>query len=176
MAAVVLWYDDWVIGQSPLTPKLLGVLGYTTGVEKNDKAFQSTFPYVAIPHSGFGVCGGIPAGTVFPVNDFAMNNPSVATSKLGLSSPAAMLKVGQNPFTTETTLQYNVAEEGHVSILLYDLNGKLVKTIENQDKSKGIYEVRVNAALEDICSFVCTHIVWHLFQLLLQNHSLFSQD
>ena len=135
LAAVGLWYDDWVIGQSPLTPKLLNVLGYTTGVEKNDKAFQSTFPYVALPNSGFGPCGGIPAGTVFPANNSAFMDEPATSSKLGLSAPAAMIKVGQNPFTTETTLQYNVAEAGHVSILLYDLNGKLIKTIENQDKS-----------------------------------------
>ncbi len=144
LAAVGLWYDDWNIGSSPLTPKLLNVLGYTTGVEKNDKAFQSTFPYVAAPQSGFGSCGGIAAGTVFPANNSAfMNDPSVNTSKMGFASPAVMMKVGQNPFTTETTIQYNVSEAGHVSILLYDLNGKIVKTIENQDKSKGVYQVSV---------------------------------
>jgi hypothetical protein len=53
LAAVGLWYDDWVIGQSPLTPKLLGVLGYTTGVEKNDAPFKAAFPYVASPWSGY---------------------------------------------------------------------------------------------------------------------------
>jgi hypothetical protein len=53
LAAVGLWYDDWVIGQSPLTPKLLAVLGYTTGVEKNDAPFKATFPYVASPWSGY---------------------------------------------------------------------------------------------------------------------------
>ncbi len=142
LAAIGLWYDDWVIGASPLTPRLLNVLTYTTGVEKNDKVFQTSFPYVAAPHSGFGVCGGIPAGTVFPANDRAfMNDP--ATSKMGLSSPVVMMQVGQNPFVNETTIQYNIAEAGHVSILLYDLNGKIVKTIENQDKSKGVYQVNV---------------------------------
>jgi hypothetical protein len=53
LAAVGLWYDDWAIGQSPLTPKLLGVLGYTTGVEKNDAAFKTAFPYVQAPFSGY---------------------------------------------------------------------------------------------------------------------------
>ena len=53
LAAVGLWYDDWVIGQSPLTPKLLGVLGYTTGVERNDMPFKATFPYVAAPFNGY---------------------------------------------------------------------------------------------------------------------------
>ena len=53
LAAVGLWYDDWVIGQSPLTPKLLNVLGYTTAVEKNDAAFKATFPYVQSPWNGY---------------------------------------------------------------------------------------------------------------------------
>jgi hypothetical protein len=53
LAAVGLWYDDWVIGQSPLTPKLLAVLGYTSGVERNDVPFKATFPYVAAPFDGY---------------------------------------------------------------------------------------------------------------------------
>ena len=53
LAAVGLWYDDWTIGQSPLTPKLLNVLGYTTAVEKNDAAFKATFPYVQSPWNGY---------------------------------------------------------------------------------------------------------------------------
>ena len=52
LAAVGLWYDDYVIGESPLTPTLLGVLGYTTEVEANDAPFRSTFPYVAMPWRG----------------------------------------------------------------------------------------------------------------------------
>jgi hypothetical protein len=53
LAAVGLFYDDWVIGQSPVTPKLLNVLGYTTAVEKNDAPFKATFPYVATPWNGY---------------------------------------------------------------------------------------------------------------------------
>lgn len=53
LAAIGLWYDDRNIGSSPLTPDLLGVLGYTTGVENNDVAFTGTFPYVAQPWSGY---------------------------------------------------------------------------------------------------------------------------
>ncbi len=53
LAAIGLWYDDYTAGgANPVTPKLLGVLTYSTGVEKNDKPFKSTFPYVASPWSG----------------------------------------------------------------------------------------------------------------------------
>ncbi len=51
LAAIGLWYDDFG-GTNPVTQDLLDVLTYQTGVEKNDKPFQPTFPYVAIPWSG----------------------------------------------------------------------------------------------------------------------------
>jgi hypothetical protein len=53
LAAVGCWYDDRPIGQSPLSTDLLDVLGYTTGVEKNDTTFKSFFPYVQAPWSGY---------------------------------------------------------------------------------------------------------------------------
>jgi hypothetical protein len=53
LAAVGCWYDDRPIGSSPLTPNLLGVLGYTTGVEANDTTFNAAFPYVQTPWSGY---------------------------------------------------------------------------------------------------------------------------
>ncbi len=54
LAAVGLWYDDYIPGTSasPVTPKLLNVLTFTTGVDKNDKPFQKTFPYMAMPWGG----------------------------------------------------------------------------------------------------------------------------
>ncbi len=53
LAAIGLWYDDFEAGSSnPVTPDLLDVLSYSTGVEKNDRAFKSSFPYVAAPWRG----------------------------------------------------------------------------------------------------------------------------
>jgi hypothetical protein len=54
LAAIGLWYDDYTAGgPNPVTPNLLGVLGYTTGVESNDIAFKPAFPYVQSPWSGY---------------------------------------------------------------------------------------------------------------------------
>ena len=54
LAAIGLWYDDFIPGTtaSPVTPRLVNVLTYRTGVNKNDRAFQSTFPYLAVPWRG----------------------------------------------------------------------------------------------------------------------------
>lgn len=60
LAAVGLWYDDYdpMNSASPVTQNLLNVIGYTTGVEQNDKPFGSSFPYLAMPSSGTGECSG----------------------------------------------------------------------------------------------------------------------
>ncbi|MCW3071696.1 MAG: hypothetical protein JWO44_1586 [Bacteroidetes bacterium] len=54
LAAIGLWYDDYTAGgPNPVTPDLLNVLGYTTGVEANDTTFTAAFPYVQTPWSGY---------------------------------------------------------------------------------------------------------------------------
>lgn len=57
LAAIGLWYDDFdPASGNPVTPQLLGVLGYTTGVEANDAPFRESFPYLATPWRGSGDC------------------------------------------------------------------------------------------------------------------------
>ncbi|WP_460912051.1 DUF4331 family protein [Spirosoma areae] len=53
LAAIGLWYDDFVPGQSPVTPQLGKVLGFNAGVTKNDTTFKPAFPFVQDPWRGF---------------------------------------------------------------------------------------------------------------------------
>ena len=53
LAAIGLWYDDFVPGGSPVTPQLAKVLGFNAGVTKNDTTFKSAFPFVQDPWRGF---------------------------------------------------------------------------------------------------------------------------
>jgi hypothetical protein len=52
LAAIGLWYDDFSKGGSPVTPDLLNVLTYNTGVNANDTSFKTSFPYVQTPWIG----------------------------------------------------------------------------------------------------------------------------
>ena len=133
LAAVGLWYDDWVIGQSPLTPKLLGVLGYTTGIESNDTTFKAAFPYVQTPWSGFGRCGGAPSTT-------STKDPN--GSNIGLQAPIAVLNQNfPNPVSTSTTFKYHVASAAQISLSVYDLSGKMVENLTDKNQTAGSYEV-----------------------------------
>jgi hypothetical protein len=55
LAAIGLWYDDFVAGGSPVTNGLLNTLNYSTGVEKNDTTFKAAFPYVQSPWRGTAI-------------------------------------------------------------------------------------------------------------------------
>ena len=53
LAAIGLWYDDFVPGQSPVTANLGNVLGFSAGPTKNDTTLRAAFPYVQTPWRGF---------------------------------------------------------------------------------------------------------------------------
>ncbi len=153
LAAVGLWYDDYTIGQSPLTPKLLNVLTFTTGVEYNDKAFQNQFPYVAVPHSGFGPCGGYTPPTKRLTGIANPDNGGI----IGLAAPrGAIAQNYPNPFIDVTHLKYHLSETGHVTIAVYDLNGKLIKVIADGEKAAGNYEEQLNGAALPSGIFIAT--------------------
>lgn len=53
LAAIGLWYDDYTAGGSPVTPKLLSTLTFSTGVTANDTTFKASFPYAQTPWRGY---------------------------------------------------------------------------------------------------------------------------
>lgn len=136
LAAVGLWYDDYTIGQSPLTPNLLGVLGYTTGVEANDTTFSSTFPYVQQPWSGYGLCAGNSIVTAI--------NPG---AELNIGAPPVMMEAFPNPAKTQSNFRIRVANKANIKLTIYNGESQIVATpLNNVMKEKGITEVSLNTA------------------------------
>jgi flagellar hook assembly protein FlgD len=50
-----------------------------------------------------------------------------------------------NPFTTSTLIKYHLRSGGHVTITIYDHEGKLLQTLVNESKVAGEYEITWNA-------------------------------
>ena len=51
-----------------------------------------------------------------------------------------------NPFNPTTTIRYQLPESGKVSLIIYDILGREVKTLVNEFKINGKYEVSFNAS------------------------------
>jgi hypothetical protein len=133
LAAIGLWYDDWTIGSSPLTPNLLGVLGYTTGVENNDTTFQAVFPYVQAPWSGYGLCSG---GSLV-----SAINPG---GGLNIGSPELIMEAFPNPAQTQNTIRIRLTHRARVKLSIYDGNSKIISVPVNGMKDQGTYDFPIS--------------------------------
>ncbi|MDT3695118.1 MAG: T9SS type A sorting domain-containing protein [Ignavibacterium sp.] len=51
-----------------------------------------------------------------------------------------------NPFNPSTKISYSIKEEGLVTLKVYDVLGKVVTTLVNENKAEGNYEVDFNAS------------------------------
>ncbi|MDQ3142644.1 MAG: DUF4331 family protein [Bacteroidota bacterium] len=132
LAALGLWYDDYTTG-SPVTPQLLNVITYTTGVEKNDVDFKADFPYVASPWAGDGICGGkVISG---------LNNPDKGNGFIGLNPKTIVAMNYPNPFKTTTTFKVRLLEKDYVKAQLISLEGAVINTLFEKNMEVGEHEI-----------------------------------
>ncbi|MDB5261134.1 MAG: hypothetical protein JWQ14_415 [Adhaeribacter sp.] len=153
LAAIGLWYDDYMPGSSPVTQDLADVLTFTTGVEKNDKPFMATFPFVAKPWNGF-YDGHIQINCDINGNPIstapAMMPGAKVPGSMNLATPEIMLKQVENypnPARNVTTFRYHIAESTNISLQIYNVAGQLMASpVINQSRAAGTYEVPVNVS------------------------------
>jgi len=50
-----------------------------------------------------------------------------------------------NPFNPSATISYRLNKRGHVRLVVYDIQGQLVKTLADEQKEAGTYEVKFTA-------------------------------
>jgi hypothetical protein len=50
-----------------------------------------------------------------------------------------------NPFNPNTIIEYGVAKDGRVNIVIYDILGREVHTLVNEFKKAGYYKLDLNA-------------------------------
>jgi len=51
-----------------------------------------------------------------------------------------------NPFNPVTTIKYSLGENAFVSLKIYDITGKEITTLVNEEKSSGVHEILFNAS------------------------------
>ena len=144
LAAIGLWYDDFSAGGSPVTPQLVNVLTYNTGVNANDAPFKSEFPYVASPWSGTHVCDCGSSQPMTTTKNASGSTQEIQQSKgfneLGMSSPEMNLRSFPNPVKNITSIKYSVNTSSQVKIVAFDLQGKLIRVLVDKKLEQGTFE------------------------------------
>ncbi len=105
------------------------------GIDANDLPFLPAFPYQAAPHSGFehdhhAVQNGSAAAGLGKGADAVGAGGNVGPSRLSLAGP--------NP-AASATLAYAIERPGRVQLRVYDVSGRLVRTLVDQEAAAGAF-------------------------------------
>lgn len=103
------------------------------GVSSNDRAFSTAFPYVSEPHQGFEH-EHHPTGEA-PTNTAIRGGDEVPES-IGL------LQNYPNPFNPSTSIRYELNDAMSVDLAVYDMQGRLVRTLVSGQQTSGTHEVQ----------------------------------
>ncbi len=149
LAAIGLWYDDFIPGTSPspVTPQLLNVVTYNAGVGENDIAFKTSFPFEQSPWAGTHNCdcnsSPLLKSSAIPYNH-SQSNINKGIGSL-LAAPEVVMKTSPNPFVEQTTIQYQLKIPAQINITVYDAQGIEVKVLVNKRQAAGSYTERFDA-------------------------------
>ncbi len=86
-------------------------------------------------------------GTFFDKSESSMNTIAEASNNELVEGEREyqLIQAYPNPFNPSTTIRYNLKQDANVSIQVYNIAGKLVKTLVNANKSVGFHMVMFDA-------------------------------
>ncbi|MDD2891301.1 MAG: T9SS type A sorting domain-containing protein, partial [bacterium] len=102
---------------------------------------------VSVAGGDSGGTGATPGGigtfvrTVLPQSF----TPVSYTNKTGLPFVFKMFQNYPNPFRNKTTIKYQIPVTSKVSLMIYDLTGRCVKALVNEEQIPGYYKAELNS-------------------------------
>jgi Domain of unknown function (DUF4331)/Secretion system C-terminal sorting domain len=145
LAVLGLWYDDFT-GSNPVTLNLVSVLTYNAGVTSNDATFKPGFPYVASPWPGTHNCNCTSDNPTVTAKNAVAEKQIAKQPKdvLGLAPAEMNLATYPNPTDGNSTVRYSVDAASQVKIVVYDIQGRLLKTLVDKKQQPGVYTEQLN--------------------------------
>ncbi len=136
LAAIGLWYDDYMPGvtESPVTPQLVKVLTYETGINHNDTTFKTSFPYVQTPWAGTSICN-----CAADMKSTTPMQPGRSNVDIAITAPEVFAFATPSPFVSTNTIKYHLDAASKINIEVYNEAGKMVKVIANKRVEAGTY-------------------------------------
>ena len=139
-----------VAGATPFTPTFNTApnnqLG--DGLDANDRPFLPYFPYVAPPHDPFShshhpVQHGRSPNSLRGDFDGDDDDDAVEQAKdVDATGGKVALSVGSANPGASSTLRFEIATAGHVTLKVYDVTGRAVRTLLDQDAAPGSFTAR----------------------------------
>ncbi|MCI0450252.1 MAG: YCF48-related protein [Chlorobi bacterium] len=85
------------------------------------------------------------SGTVLKTTNGGGTPVGIQTSSSGIPEEFSLLQNYPNPFNPSTVISYQLADDGFVTLKIYDVLGKEVAVLVNEELKAGSYETKWNA-------------------------------
>jgi photosystem II stability/assembly factor-like uncharacterized protein len=76
---------------------------------------------------------------------FTAYNTITSVDKIEIPAQFQLLQNYPNPFNPATTISYSIPKTGFVTLKIYDMLGREVETLVNENKTEGVYKVKFDA-------------------------------
>ena len=121
---------------------LKGQVFYSTDSGKNWLSFNDGLPGTGINSLAINSNGYIFAGTSGNSVFRSVNSTTSVNDEKSIPSTFSLAQNYPNPFNPSTTILYKIPKTGLVSLKVYDILGREIKTLVNEEKPAGSYEVK----------------------------------
>jgi hypothetical protein len=116
----------------------------------SDTAFCWPCPTDANKYGNWAVLSGFQTGTYGPL--YAIQNGNLAAAGAGVTpAPSfvdALMQNRPNPFNPETVIPYSLSVPGRVAVRVYDVRGRLVRTLIDAVQPAGLHAARWNGSVD----------------------------
>lgn len=159
---------DWVISNSGITTKIFDIKFVTptlvigsseNGVMVRSEDAGDNWTTVTTPSENdqfavnfgndlFGISTGFEGSRLYTTDGGLTWATSIAppTAKTRINEPVKLNQNYPNPFNPSTVISYDVNSSANVTIKVYDMTGREVRTLVNSFQNAGTYSVNFNAS------------------------------
>jgi len=107
-------------------------------------------PTDANKYGNWAALSGFQTGTYGPL--YAMQNGNLAAAGVNATPPPsfvdALMQNRPNPFNPETVIPYSLSSPGRVAVRVYDVRGRLVRTLIDAVQPAGVHAARWNGSVD----------------------------
>jgi hypothetical protein len=119
------------------------------GIQLTDNPVPHIFPKAVSDGSGGGIVAWSGQAKGCSVNALRITNSGILTKvdkpvDAFITGESSLMQNYPNPFNPETIISYHLPQKGKVEVIIYDVQGKEVTTLENTIKEGGDYRVTWN--------------------------------
>jgi hypothetical protein len=118
------------------------------GLQSTDTSYLWTVPNISSDSCKIKIIAYGP-GWQYDETDGVFSITSTGINEIDSHSLTMTLgvSINPNPVKSFSVIRYSLPVDGKVSLQLYDISGKLVKTLVNESKKSGIYNVPLNTKM-----------------------------